>query len=1145
MLICEKYMNRFILITFLILTCYTSLSFGGKENYNWVCGDSLGLNFNSPDLYPKLIEIPINIPIDMLYDKIYEKDYLFYKNATISDSSGNYLFHSFNGVNLWNKSNDLIYNYNDAGWDTSFTTFPHTWLSANWQEGPNYLIKKPESDSIYYNFFIRPIYPKWLYIDPLNVAMNFAACYHILDRNLNLGSGGIINTKNFFHDDVSYILPIKHYNGKDIWILVFSHGYPWDSYRNPNISSYRLTKDGLNTQNYVSNIIDPIENYQFYDRWWPTLNSYYEIKINSQGDMIAMNSNNDTLRLLKFDKQTGIIKPYKIIKTNFSNVSFEFSADGSKIYSFSDTIINKKLYRCLSQMDIKNNFKIEIIDTFLVNYGKFEKRGLSNGLNLLQIAPGGRIYGLNHRIYDYKDNDKDMSLIQTEIFIINHPNENDKNCNVQRNYIKLEFKQKNSSFLNKFAAFPYSLPENENPKMIVKTPLSLCSGETIYLLSEINDTLQNVKYTWSGPLGFISQEQNPIITNSQPEMSGQYIVYFEYLGYTGRDTVNITVHPKPDVGISGDTSICSGSTGTLNVKNPCPGCSYKWSTGEMGHNIDVNESGTYTLYVTNQNGCTDTASIVVNVHELPRVTIKGAKVLCEGSKVNLLAETDKPGYTYKWSNGETNSVISINKAGVYSVTVTNEFGCNSNASLAVEEIHQITASIEGNRSFCKGYSTTLKAKPDSAGYSFMWSTGDTSQQIAVSKSGNYSVFISINGQCGDTAKIDVIENENPQPNILGNKFFCKGGSTILSSDRDFATYSWSTGENTKSITITKPDTYSMTVTDTNGCKGSNTIDVKELDVKISGVKDSDLGIIKTGGTATQKMTIINESNTDVEISSVFFKNNNSVFKVVAIPPLPMMFPPYKTLELSITYFPTELKDYSDSLILEIGNPCTGRLSSFIQGRTVAYTTVWLPDTIATIGESHFCIPLRVRLDSSTVINEILSYTAEIRYDVSALVPEDIYQSNVVQRDRVILLSGDSIKFANKEINLGEFCGQVMLANQDYTPLRITNFVWNNTKITNQSKDGSLNIKGLCIQQLARIRFVSLPSFEILNNPASEVLKLKTENIDKSAKVYLYSVLGEQLLDIPYSEEINIIGLPSGLYFLKIGDKVEKFIIINN
>src|SRR5205814_5153188 len=104
---------------------------------------------------------------------------------------------------------------------------------------------------------------------------------------------------------------------------------------------------------------------------------------------------------------------------------------------------------------------------------------------------------------------------------------------------------------------------------------------------------------------------------------------------------------------------------------------------------------------------------------------------------------------------------------------------------------------------------------------YIWSTNATTQSITVTASGTYSVTVTNSFGCTGTASQGVTVNPNPSPSITpsGATTFCQGGSVSLDAG-SFTSYIWSTNATTQSITVNASGTYSVTVTNGNGCKGS-------------------------------------------------------------------------------------------------------------------------------------------------------------------------------------------------------------------------------------------------------------------------------------------------------------------------------------
>ena len=102
---------------------------------------------------------------------------------------------------------------------------------------------------------------------------------------------------------------------------------------------------------------------------------------------------------------------------------------------------------------------------------------------------------------------------------------------------------------------------------------------------------------------------------------------------------------------------------------------------------------------------------------------------------------------------------------------------------------------------------------------YHWNTGATSQTIVVGIQGTFAVTVTgVNG-CTGTANMTVNVYPNPHPIIVGNGFICYGHSTTFDAGI-YSHYLWNTGDTSRTITIDSANTYSVTVTDMNGCTGT-------------------------------------------------------------------------------------------------------------------------------------------------------------------------------------------------------------------------------------------------------------------------------------------------------------------------------------
>jgi len=273
----------------------------------------------------------------------------------------------------------------------------------------------------------------------------------------------------------------------------------------------------------------------------------------------------------------------------------------------------------------------------------------------------------------------------------------------------------------------------------------------------------------------------------------------------------------PTISLSGPSDFCHGGSVVLTSSQMF---NNTWSTGETTESITVNTSGSYS--VTYFDGCesSTSSSVDITVYPLPDINITGGPI-CPGSITELDAGAGFQ--SYLWSTGETTQTIVVGTGGYYSVTVIDSNGCSGSGNVQAFFVPDPTPSISGNPYFCPGESTLLDAGPGYASY--LWSTGATTRSIYAETAGLVSVTVTDNFGCQGTSGITTGEYLPPLPVISGTLSFCAGASTVLDVGSGYTAYEWSTGATTRAIFVSEAGTYSVTVTDGNGCKGTASVDV--------------------------------------------------------------------------------------------------------------------------------------------------------------------------------------------------------------------------------------------------------------------------------------------------------------------------------
>ena len=339
------------------------------------------------------------------------------------------------------------------------------------------------------------------------------------------------------------------------------------------------------------------------------------------------------------------------------------------------------------------------------------------------------------------------------------------------------------------------------PSPVILGDDSFCEGTTL----ELDAGAGYSGYSWS--TGDDSQF-------AEVSSSGFYTVRVtDDNGCVGTASILIAADPLPFPIITG-TDFCIGDQTTLDAG---PGFdSYLWSNGDNGQTTTITEAGTYSVTVSNEFGCLNSASETFTTFPLPNVIISGSSSFCEGNSTILDAGI---GFSsYNWSDGSTSQSILVNTAGEYSVTVTNQNGCLNSDMIIVTEEESLSPIIAGS-DFCSGLGTILDS--GSGFETYLWSDGSNDQTLYILNPGTYSVTVTDISGCSGVGVISVSNLPDPTPVISGDIAYCEGESAYLDAGGGYINYQWSNGSSDQSIEINSPGSYSVIVTDINGCVGVN------------------------------------------------------------------------------------------------------------------------------------------------------------------------------------------------------------------------------------------------------------------------------------------------------------------------------------
>lgn len=294
------------------------------------------------------------------------------------------------------------------------------------------------------------------------------------------------------------------------------------------------------------------------------------------------------------------------------------------------------------------------------------------------------------------------------------------------------------------------------------------------------------------------------------------------------------IQPSTALTITGFTNIPAGCAGTntgaaqVNATGGTPNYDYLWSNG---HNTLLTQNvaaGAYSVTVSDANGCssvgsttvTQSSAIVVNAFVTAHATCAGTAT----GVVTVSTSGGAGGYSFVWSNGQTNRTSTGLSAGVYTVTVTDGNGCTTLSSTTVTEPAAITFSISGSNPTGFGLTNGSVTSTTSGGtpnYTYTWSNGQNSADIQNLGAGNYCVTLSDANGCSSTRCVTL--TQPAQLNVTGTSTPTSGAgandgsvTTTVTGGVGPYTYNWSNGATTPNVTGLGNGTISVTVTDANG-----------------------------------------------------------------------------------------------------------------------------------------------------------------------------------------------------------------------------------------------------------------------------------------------------------------------------------------
>ena len=291
---------------------------------------------------------------------------------------------------------------------------------------------------------------------------------------------------------------------------------------------------------------------------------------------------------------------------------------------------------------------------------------------------------------------------------------------------------------------------------------------------------------------------------------------------------------------------CNGlSDGSANIvpNGGSPPYTFVWNNGQNSPFIFGLSSGSYSVSVTDANGCNSISNINISEPPILASSITSSNnVTCTGlsdGNATVNATGGVAPFSYLWGNGQTSQTAVNLGPGNYNVVIIDSNGCNSLTSVLISEPSSLTSSISNvNNVSCSGASNgsaSVYAFGGTPPYSYIWNNGQTSSSAYGLGAGNYNINVIDANGCESSNNVNITTPTGLSFNNINiSEISCKGAndgeiSINISGGTSPYNYSWSHSSNETSNIASNlnPGYYAITVNDLNGCTISDTISLVE------------------------------------------------------------------------------------------------------------------------------------------------------------------------------------------------------------------------------------------------------------------------------------------------------------------------------
>ncbi len=390
-----------------------------------------------------------------------------------------------------------------------------------------------------------------------------------------------------------------------------------------------------------------------------------------------------------------------------------------------------------------------------------------------------------------------------------------------------------------------------------------------------NGSIAAVGTGGTGPYTFLWSNSATTATITGLAVGSYTVTVTDANGCTGTATTSLTAtFPTIVPNVTTTAAVCTALNGTATAA-PAGGTApytYSWSGGGSSASITNKAAGSYTVTITDANGCSTTGTAVITASSgTLGVNTSGTSSTCTAANgtATATATGGTAPFTYAWSNGGTSATISALVAGTFTVTVTDANGCVATGTRTVTASSgNLTIGTSTTNATCGAAvgTATVTANGGTAPFTYAWSNSGTTATITALIVGTYNVTVTDANGCSATSSASVTSPGSPTLTLAGSTgvscFGQSNGTAAVTAAGGTTpyTYLWNNGATGSSVSGLPVGPISVTLTDGNGCQATLSGNITgpsaaltatvalNSNVTCPGASNGSLTVTPTGGT---------------------------------------------------------------------------------------------------------------------------------------------------------------------------------------------------------------------------------------------------------------------------------------------------------